>query len=189
MLDEALELILEDAKDHMDKTLDHLRAELKAIRAGRASPTMVENVRVDYYGSQTPINQMASISAPQPDLIIIQPWDRSALGTIERAIIAENLGLNPANDGSLLRIPVPPLSEERRRDLMKSARNKGEEAKVSVRNVRRHAKEEIKRTQESESLSEDMRYRAEDRLQTLTDDYTARIDKVLEHKEGEIMEV
>lgn len=189
MLDEELQLILDDAKEHMDKTLEHLRTELNAIRAGRASPSMVENVRVDAYGSSTPINQLASISAPQADLIVVQPWDRSLLSDIERAIMAENLGLNPSNDGAIIRIPVPPLSEERRRELVKTARSKGEDAKISIRNIRRSAKDMLKSTQEEESLSEDMRYWAEEQLQEATDKHTDRIDAALERKEKEIMEV
>ena len=189
MLDEDLELILEDAKDHMDKSLVHLRSELNTIRAGRASPSMLEGVRVDYYGTQTPLNQMASVGAPQPDLLIVQPWDASALGAIERAIVAENLGLNPANDGKIIRIPVPTLTEERRRELAKTAHARGEDAKVALRNVRRSAKDNIKKTQEEEHLSEDMRYRAEARLDELTKEYVEKVDKILVHKEAEIMEV
>ena len=189
MLDEAFELILEDAREHMDKTLDHLRSELNSIRAGRASPSMVENVRVDYYGSKTPLNQMASIGAPQPDLIVVQPWDASALADIERAIISENLGLNPNNDGKIIRIPVPPLSEERRRDLVKNARSRGEEAKIAIRNIRRHAKDQLKSTKEEESLSEDQEYKAEEKLQEITDEHTDKVDKILDRKEAEIMEV
>lgn len=189
MLDEEIELLLEDAKDHMDKTLGHLQSELNAIRAGRASPNMLQNVRVEYYGTQTPLNQMASVNAPQPDLIVVQPWDNSALQAIEKAIISENLGLNPSNDGQLIRVPVPPLSEERRLSLVKTARTRGEDAKIAIRNIRRHTKDEIKATQERESLSEDMRYLAEDRLQEMTDDYVSKIDDVLVRKEAEIMEV
>ncbi len=189
MLDETLELILDDARDHMEKTMDHLRNELNAIRAGRATPAMVENVRVDYYGTQTPLNQMASIGAPQADLLVVQPWDRSSLQAIEKAIITENLGLNPNNDGSIIRIPVPALSEERRKDLVKTARTRGEDAKIAIRNIRRHAKDGIKAAKDEESLSEDMCHHAEDKLQELTDEYVALIDKVLDRKETEIMEV
>ena len=189
MLDDELQLILDDAQEHMDKTLEHLRTELNAIRAGRASPSMVENVRVDAYGSSTPLNQLSSLSAPQADLIVVQPWDRSLLPDIERAIMAENLGLNPSNDGSIIRIPVPPLSEERRRDLVKTASSKGEDAKISIRNIRRSAKDELKTTQEEEHLSEDMRYWAEEKLQEMTDAHTDRVDTMLERKEKEIMEV
>lgn len=189
MLDEMIEMILEDAKEHMDKTLGHLRHELNAIRAGRATPSMLENVRVDYYGSRTPLNQMASVSAPQPDLLVVQPWDASVLSTIEKAIIAENLGLNPANDGKIIRIPVPMLTEERRRELVKTARSRGEDDKIAIRNIRRHAKDHIKHTQEDESLSEDMRYLAEDQLQDLTNNYIKKIDDILDRKEKDIMEV
>lgn len=189
MLDELLELILEETQEHMDKTLAYLQSELNAIRAGRASPAMLQNIRVDYYGTQTPLNQMASVSAPQPDLLVVQPWDRSALAAIEKAIITENLGLNPSNDGQLIRVPVPPLSEERRVSLAKTARSRGEDAKIALRNIRRHAKDQIKSTQEEESLSEDMRYRAEDRLQELTNEYVEKIDKILDRKQEEIMEV
>ena len=189
MVDESIQLLLDEAEASMKKSLEHLRAELNTIRAGRATPAMLEGVRVDYYGSQTPLNQMASVSAPQADLLLVQPWDRSALGDIDKAISAANLGLNPSNDGSLIRIPVPPPSEERRKDLAKSARAKGEEAKVSVRNVRRSAKDEIKSIQQEENLPEDMRYEGEDALQKLTDGYTEKIDALLDRKEAEIMEV
>ncbi len=189
MLHEDIELILEDAEEHMEKTLEHLRHELSAIRAGRATPAMLENVRVDYYGTQTPLNQMASVSAPQPDLLVVQPWDRSALNDIEKAIMAANIGLNPSNDGNMIRIPVPPLSEERRRDLAKTARHRGEEAKIAIRNIRRHARDEIKKTQKEEHLPEDMRFEGEERLQKLTDRYIEKVDTLLHHKEAEIMEV
>jgi len=189
MLDPNLDLILDDVEDQMKKTLEWLTSELNTIRAGRATPAMVEHVRIEYYGSQTPLSQMASVSAPQPDLLVIQPWDKSALSPIERGIIAANIGLNPSNDGSIIRIPVPPPSEERRRELVKSAKSRGEEAKIAIRNARRTAKHEIKSTQESESLSEDMRYEAEERLQALTDAHVNQVDAILTRKEGEIMEV
>ena len=189
MIDENIQLLLDEAKASMQKTLEHLRADLNTIRAGRATPAMLEGVRVDYYGSQTPLNQMASVSAPQADLLVVQPWDRSALGTIEKGITTANLGLNPSNDGSLIRIPVPPPSEERRRDLAKSARAKGEDAKISVRNIRRSAKDEIKSVQQEENLPEDMRYEGEENLQKLTDDHIESIDTLLDRKEAEIMEV
>ena len=189
MIHEDLQLILEDADEHMDKSIEHLRHELISIRAGRATPTMLENIKVDYYGSVTPLNQMASISAPQADLLIVQPWDATALNDIEKAIQSSNLGLNPSNDGGMIRLPVPPLSEERRRDLVKAARSLGGETKISIRNVRRHAKDDVKKTQESENLQEDMRYEAEETLQKMTDTHTEKVDKLLDHKEKEIMEV
>ncbi|HET6566377.1 MAG TPA: ribosome recycling factor [Rhodothermales bacterium] len=189
MLDEEVQFLLDEADEHMHKTLEHLRTELGTIRAGRASPAMLETVRVDYYGSQMPLNQVASASAPQPDLLVVQPWDKSALAAIEKGIKAANLGVNPSNDGNLIRIPVPPPSEERRKELAKTARHRGEEAKVAIRNTRRHIKDQIKVTQQENSLSEDVRFAAEEQLQKLTDDYIARIDHILEKKEAEIMEV
>jgi len=150
---------------------------------------MLENIRVDYYGSITPLTQMASISAPQPDLLIVQPWDATALGAIEKAIMAANLGINPGNDGQLIRLPIPPLSEERRRELAKGAKSKCEEAKIAVRSVRRTAKDMIKSTQKEEKLPEDMAFEAEATLQQMTDKHVTRIETIMTHKEAEIMEV
>jgi ribosome recycling factor len=189
MINEELGLILEDAEDHMKKSLEHLLGELKSIRAGRASPSMLENLRVDYYGTQTPLNQMASVNAPQSDLLVIQPWDKSALGEIEKAIQAANLGLNPSNDGDFIRISVPPLSEERRKDLVKSARTRGEDAKIAIRNVRRNSKDHVKAAVKEHSLSEDMGHECDDTIQKLTDAYIAKVDSLLDHKDKEIMEV
>ncbi|MEM8557099.1 MAG: ribosome recycling factor [Bacteroidota bacterium] len=189
MIDEHFQLILEEAREGMQKSLEHLAHELGHIRAGRANPAMVEDVRVDAYGSQMPLNQVATVNAPQSDLIVIQPWDKSMLGAIERGIMQANLGLNPTNDGVLIRIAVPPLTEERRRDLTKQARAKAEEAKIAVRNVRRGAKDQIGKTFKAESLSEDMRYEAEDRLQKATDQYTGKIDAMVDKKETDIMTV
>lgn len=189
MVDQHIKVLLDEAKASMEKSLDWLRTELHSIRAGRATPSMIENVRVDYYGSQTPLNQLASISAPQTDLLIVQPWDRSALGAVEKGIQAANMGLNPSNDGSLIRIPVPPLSEERRKDLVKTARSRGEEAKIAVRNIRREVKDRIKKVSEDESISEDMRFEGEERLQEVTNEYVETIDHLLDRKEEEIMEV
>jgi ribosome recycling factor len=189
MVNQHIKELLDEADEHMDKSLDWLRGELNSIRAGRATPTMIENVRVDYYGSQTPLNQIASISAPQPDLLIVQPWDRSALDDVEKGIMAANMGLNPSNDGALIRIPVPPLSEERRRDLVKTAKSRGEEAKIGIRNIRRDVKEKIKKVTDEEHISEDMQYEGEERLQEITDHYTEVVDKLIDRKEKEIMEV
>jgi ribosome recycling factor len=189
MLDDSFRLLLDDADDKMNKALEHLRLELTTIRAGRASPAMLEHLRVDYYGTPTPLSQLAGVNAPQPDLLVVQPWDASALAAIERSIMTSDMGLNPSNDGSIIRVPIPPLSEERRRDLVKAARVRGEEAKVAIRNIRRHSREEIKTTQTEENLPEDMRYECEDELQKLTDGHVETIDEYLEHKEAEIMEV
>ena len=189
MVDPHIRELLAEAEEHMEKSMDWLRTELNSVRAGRATPSMIENVRVEYYGSQTPLNQLASISAPQADLLIVQPWDRSALQAVEKGIQTANMGLNPNNDGTFIRIPVPPLSEERRKDLVKTARSKGEEAKIAVRNIRREIKDRIKTVSDKESISEDMRYEGEERLQSITDDYTRKIDNLLGRKEADIMEV
>ena len=189
MIDDSLNRILDDARQHMHKSLEHLANELNHIRAGRASTSMVDDVRVEAYGQQMPLNQVASVSAPQSDLIVIQPWDKGSLPSIERAIMAANLGLNPTNDGQLIRIAIPPLTEERRRELAKAARAQGEEAKIAVRNVRRASKDEIKKAVDAESLSEDMRYESETLLQKLTDEYVGKVDEMLEKKEHDIMAV
>ena len=189
MVDDNIKLLLTDADDKMQKALEHFLSELITIRAGRATPSMVESIRVEYYGSNMPLNQVASVNAPQHDLLVIQPWDKGALAAIEKAIQSSNMGLNPSNDGDFIRIPVPPLSEERRKDLVKAARSRGEEAKVAIRNIRRHVKDDIKSTQESEHLSEDMRYEGEEQLQKKTDSCIKKIDDLLDRKEVEIMEV
>ena len=188
-MDENLQLLLDEAKDLMDKALDHLRHELNTLRAGRAVPQMLDGVRVEAYGSQTPLNQVASVSAPQADLLVVQPWDRSTLNAIEKAIRAANLGLNPGNDGSLIRIPVPTPTEERRREIVKAAKAKGEDARVAVRGVRRNVREEIKKAAADLKLSEDVERDAEDRLQKLTDSHVGKIDDILSAKEQEIMQV
>ncbi len=189
MIDDTLKRILDDTRQHMHKSLEHLANELNHIRAGRASTGMVDDVRVEAYGQQMPLNQVASVSAPQSDLIVIQPWDKGALAGIERAIMAANLGLNPTNDGTLIRIAIPPLTEERRRELAKAARAQGEEAKIAIRNVRRSAKDDIKKAADAESLSEDMRFESENRLQKLTDEFVGKVDEMLDKKEQDIMAV
>jgi ribosome recycling factor len=189
MIDPNLSRILDETRQHMHKSLEHFAHELTHIRAGRASPTMVDEVRVEAYGQQMPLNQIASVSAPQSDMILIQPWDKSTLATIERAIQAANLGFNPTNDGQLIRIAIPPLTEERRRELAKAAKAMAEDTKVAVRNIRRSAKDDIKKVTDAESLSEDMRYEAEESLQALTDEYTRRTEEVLARKEKEILSV
>ena len=182
-------MILDETEEKMEKALSHLLHELGSIRAGRANPVMLENIKVDYYGNLTPLNQMSSVSAPQADLLLVQPWDASAISEIERAIISANLGVTPSNDGTLIRIPVPPLSEERRKELAKSARTRGEDARVAVRNIRRSAKDEIKSIQQSENLPEDMRYEGEEVLQKMTDRFVEEVEKLLDKKEKDIMAV
>jgi ribosome recycling factor len=189
MLDEDLQLLLDEAASTMDKAIDHLRHEFHTLRAGRANPAMLDGIRVEYYGAITPLGQMASVSAPQPDLLVVQPWDRSALGGIEKAIRAANLGLNPGNDGSLIRIPVPTPTEERRREIVKAAKAKAEDARVAIRSIRRSTKDEVKSLVDEKRLPEDMRFDAEERLQKLTDAHVAKVEDLLHKKEAEIMEV
>lgn len=189
MPDDPIQDVLDETDEEMEDAVSYLRSELKTIRAGRASPAMLEKVTVEYYGSQTPLNQVASVSAPQADLLIVQPFDRNALEDIERGIMKADLGLNPNNDGEKIRIPVPPLSEERRKELVETARERAEESKISIRNIRRDAKNEIQRLVEEENFSEDVQYGAEEELQEITDAHTDQIDALLEKKKERIMDV
>ena len=189
MIDDTLQEALDEAELDMEAAMEHLSNELNTIRAGRANPQMLDSVRVEAYGATVPLNQVANTAAPQADLITVAPYDKNTIGAIERGIANANLGLNPTNNGQQILISIPPLTEERRRDLAKSARAKGEEAKISVRNARRSAKDAIKKTANAESLSEDMEYEAEQALQALTDRYVARVDKAMAAKEKDIMTV
>jgi ribosome recycling factor len=189
MPDDPIQDILDEADEEMEESASYLRSQLRTIRAGRASPAMLENVTVDYYGSQTPLEQVASVSAPQPDLIVVQPFDRNSIDDIERGIMKADLGLNPNNDGEKIRIPIPPLSEERRKELVETSRERAEEAKISIRNIRKDAKNEIKRVVDEENFSEDVYYGAEEDLQEITDEHTERVDALLEQKKEQIMDV
>lgn len=172
----------------MDKAIEHLDNELAKIRAGKASPAMLEGLYVDYYGSSTQLNQVANVNTPDARTIAIQPWEKQMLGVIEKAIFGANLGFTPMNDGIMIRINIPPLTEERRRDLVKQAKGELEHAKVSIRNIRRDANEAIKKLQK-DGLAEDLAKDAEAKIQQLTDQYSAKADKHLELKEKEIMTV
>ena len=189
MIDASLQDALDEAELDMEAALEHLSNELNTIRAGRASPQMLDSVRVEAYGATVPLNQVANTAAPQADLITVSPYDKNTIGAIEKGITNANLGLNPTNNGQQILISIPPLTEERRRDLAKTAKARGEEAKISVRNARRSAKDTIKKTAAAEHLSEDMEYEAEQSLQTLTDRYVAKVDTMLEAKEKDIMTV
>jgi len=189
MSDDPVQDVLDDAEERMEDAVNFLRSEFNSIRVGRATPAMLENVKVDYYGSQVPLNQVASITAPQADLLLVQPFDRNAIGDIERGIMTADLGLNPNNDGEKIRIPVPPLSEERRKELAKKARERSEDAKISIRNIRRDIKDQLKSTVEEHNLSEDVMYGAEEDLQEITDTYTEKADQLLENKKQAIMKV
>jgi ribosome recycling factor len=180
--------IKKNAEERMDKTLQALRRDLATLRAGRASPALLEKVQAEYYGAMMPVNQLGSINTPDPRTLVIQPWDKSALAAIERAILKSDLGLTPVNDGEIIRISIPPLTEERRLELVKSTRKLGEEAKVAIRNIRRDANDEIKKKEKSE-ISEDESRRHQEDIQKLTDRFIAEIDKMLAAKEKEITEL
>jgi len=184
-----IEDVLADAQNRMAKAVEVLRRELSAIRTGRASPGLVENLKVEYYGTTLPLNQLASITVPEARLIVIQPWDRQALGAIEKAILKSELGLNPVNDGQVIRLVLPPLTEERRRELIKLVRRRVEEGRVAVRNVRRDCAEELRKLEGEKKASEDEYRRALDRLQKLTDRFVADVDRLGQAKEAEVMEV
>lgn len=187
-MNEEIQFILDNAKEQMDKGLSHLEAELVKVRAGKASPTMLEGIMVDYYGTKTPLNQVANINTADARTLVIQPWEKSTLTPIEKAIMAANLGLNPQNDGVIIRILVPALTEERRKDLAKKAKVEAENAKVSIRTIRKEANEELKKLQK-EGTPEDEIKEAETKVQQLTDGYVVKCDKHLEIKEKEIMTV
>ena len=180
---------LRDARMRMEGAIDALVDELRVIRTGRASPALVDRLPVEYYGNPTPLNQLASISVPEPRLLAIRPWDPTALPAIERAILTSDLGLTPNNDGHIIRLPIPRLTEERRRDLVKIVRNRLEEARVAVRNIRRDALGDLREFEKEGLIPEDDFYRARDDLQELTNTYTERIDETGSAKEKEIMEV
>lgn len=180
--------ILDQAKEAMEKSIKHLEAELTKVRAGKANPAMLENVMVDYYGSKVAISNTASVNTQDARTIIIQPWEKSMLTPIEKAIQAANLGFNPQNDGVIIRIVVPPLTEERRRDLTKTAKSLGEDAKIGVRTVRKDAIENVKKLQKT-GLPEDEAKDAETKIQTLTDSSVTKIDAHIQQKEKEIMTV
>jgi len=180
--------VLQQARQHMAKSVEHLQQQLARLRTGRATPALIEHIRVDYYGVPTPISQVGNISVPEPRMLVIQPWDRSLLGAIEKAILQSDLGVTPSNDGSVIRIVMPPLSEERRRELVKVCRKYAEEARVAIRNLRREYMEKLRQIEKEEHLSEDERRRGEQELQKITDSFTEEIERILERKEREILE-
>ncbi|MDX1639562.1 MAG: ribosome recycling factor [Balneolaceae bacterium] len=189
MIPQELQSIIDDADKQMDETVNFFKKELSHVRAGKAQPSLLDGVKVDYYGSQTPLNQLASINAPEARLLTVQPYDKSALEDIEKAIMSAGLGLNPNNDGNTIRIPLPMLTEERREELVKRCGEIAEEARISIRNTRREANDQIKKTVNSESLSEDAKYEAEEEVQNITDKHTEKVDQLLEKKESEIKTV
>lgn len=179
----------ENARKKMQSSINVIKHELASIRTGRASPTLVENIKVDYAGVPTPLNQIASISAREANLLIIQPWDPTSIHGIEQAILKSDLGLNPNNDGRLVRLPIPPLSEERRKELIKVVHRRVEDGKVALRNVRRDTLEDLKKLEKDKTISQDEHKRAGDQLQKLTDSFIATMEQAGKEKEAELMEV
>lgn len=174
---------------HMDKTIDSLRKEYQKIRTGRASTALLDDVRVDYYGTPSPLSQVATLAVPEPRTITLQPWEGKMIQAIEKAIMNSNLGLTPANDGKVIRLTLPPLTEERRKDIVKQLKKMAEDAKVAVRNIRRDAIDSLKKLEKEKSISEDDLKRAEKEVQDVTNSHVAKIDEVCSHKEKEVMEI
>lgn len=183
-----IEEIKENAQKKMEKSLNLLTQELSQLRTGRASPALLEGIKVEYYNSMLPLNQVASISIPEPRLIVIQPWDKTVLPNIEKAIFKSAIGLTPNNDGNVIRLPIPPLTTERREELIKLSQRIGEEAKVAIRNIRREANNEIKRAAKDKKISEDESYKGQEEIQKITDEFIEKVEEVLNKKEKEIRE-
>jgi ribosome recycling factor len=180
---------LVDATERMAKAIGHLKDELSSIRTGRASPALLNRITVDYYGATVPLNQLASFSVPEPRQLLVQPFDKNAITAIEKAILSSDLGITPSNDGNVIRLSFPPLTEERRKELVKVVHQRAEEGRVAVRNVRRHHKDELEKLEREGGISEDDLVRAEKELQKLTDQHVAEIDEMQRHKEQELLEV
>lgn len=184
-----IEDTLREAEVKMGKAIEAAREELAGIRTGRVTPTLLHKLTVDYYGAPTPLQQLASISAPEPRLLIVSPYDRNATASIEKVIRNSDLGVNPSNDGQVIRLAFPPLTEERRKDLVKLVKARAEDARIGIRNVRRHSKDALERLERDGEISQDEQHRAEARLQALTDKHVAQIDTLLQNKEQELLEV
>ena len=180
---------VKEASERMQKTVAALAHEFSGVRTGRASGTILERVMVEYYGTSTPLLQIASVSAPEPQMLVVSPYDRSAMGAIEKAVRSSDLGLNPSNDGTVIRVPFPPLTEERRRDLVKLCRHYAEESRVAIRNIRRDTNDFFKNQEKAHEISQDELHRLEADVQKATDAHIAEVDELLKHKEAEIMEV
>ena len=184
-----MEETIKDANSRMNKSLEALRIELSKIRSGKATTALLDGIKVEYYGSMTPINQVANVTVLDAHTLSITPWDKSVVPVVDKAILEANIGFNPVSDGTNLKIPVPPLNEERRKELVKLVKKFGEETKIAVRNVRRDANEHLKREEKNKKISEDQLKEAEDKIQKLTDEHVQQVDELLKHKEKEIMEV
>lgn len=185
-MEDDVQILIESTEEKMGKAIEHLDRELGKIRAGKANPRMLDGVLVEYYGAMTPLQQVASVNTPDARTIAIQPWDKGMIGPIEKAIMGANLGLNPDNNGDIIRINIPPLTEERRQSLVKQVRKEAEDARISIRNTRRETNDELKKLKK-DGLAEDLEKDAEDRVQKLTDKYIEKAEKLIEEKENEIM--
>lgn len=181
--------VVTELKTRIDKTLEDLRKELSKVRTGRASPNLLEGIKVDYYGTPTPLNGVANVTSPEPRLILIKPWEKSVLKEIEKAIREANLGINPMNDGEVIRLPFPPLTEERRKALAKQVKSTGEDHKVAIRNIRRDANEALKAQLKDKKITEDDQKRLSEKVQKETDAGVAKVDEIVAKKEKEVMEV
>lgn len=181
--------ILSTAQTKMQKTIEVLRVDLASVRAGRANVSLLDKVMVEYYGTPTPVNQVASVTVPEPRMIVIQPWEKNLLKDIERAIMKSDLGLNPNSDGSVIRLNLPQLTEERRKELVKTVHKKAEDARVSIRNLRREANDSVKKAEKAKEITEDEAKKANDDIQKMTDKFIKEVDTVMEHKEKEVMEI
>lgn len=187
-MNEEVQLVFEMTKERMVKSLEHLDSELVRIRAGKANVHILDGVMVDYYGTETPLNQVSNISTPDAKTILVQPWEKTMIDPIEKALMNSNVGITPSNNGDAIRLSIPPLTEERRKDLFKQVKNEGEHARVSLRNSRRDANDEYKQMQK-DGLSEDETKTAEDQIQKLTDEFAEKVEKIVEAKESEIMTI
>ena len=185
----TVESALAAAKEKMDKAIGVLKDELAGVRTGRATPALLQRIVVDYYGTLVPIQQLASFSVPEPRTLVVTPFDRNAISAMEKAIMSSDLGITPGNDGSVIRLGFPPLTEERRKELVKLVHHRGEEGRVAVRNIRRHSKEELEKLEREGGISEDDLVRSEKELQKLTDKHIADIDEVVSHKDAELQEI
>jgi ribosome recycling factor len=185
----TVEATLGDAREKMNKAITVLKEELAGIRTGRATPALLSRLVVEYYGTQVPLQQLASFSVPEPRTLLVQPFDKNAIGAMEKTIMASDLGITPSNDGNVIRLSFPPLTEERRRDLIKLVHQRGEEGRVAVRNVRRHSKDELERLERDAAISQDDLSRSEKELQKVTDQHVAEVDEIVAHKEQELKEI
>ncbi|MHB1554829.1 MAG: ribosome recycling factor [Acidimicrobiales bacterium] len=189
MDEDLVEVVLEEARDKMAKAVDHVRSEFAAVRTGRASPALVEHLVVDYYGTPTPLRQIAGFTVPDAMLLVVSPYDKSALSAIEKAIQGSDLGINPSNDGTVIRLAFPPLTEERRKELVKVVRHKAEEGRVAIRNLRRSIRHELEALEREGSISSDELDRVEKEIEKVTHQQVAAVDQLLAHKEQELLEV